>query len=108
MCFLYSRHWFDVANFNLTICPDADVLADRAAELIIEAARESIGQSGRFTLVLSGGSTPEKTYDRLAREENCDAIDWSRTYLFVGDERFVAADDPVSNLAMIRRSLVER
>jgi 6-phosphogluconolactonase len=97
-----------MANFNLTICPDANVLADRAAELIIEAARESIRQRGRFTLVLSGGSTPEKTYDCLAREENLAAIDWSKTFLFVGDERFVPPDDPASNFAMIRRSLIER
>lgn len=95
-------------NFDLTICPDADALATRAAALIVDAAREAISGRGRFTLVLSGGSTPENTYSQLARDENRSAIDWSRTFLFVGDERFVAADDAANNLAMIRRSLIER
>jgi 6-phosphogluconolactonase len=95
-------------NSKLAICPDADALAARAAELIIEAARKAIDERGRFTLVLSGGSTPEKTYAALARNENRGAIDWSRTFLFVGDERFVPADDPANNFAMITRSLIER
>jgi len=95
-------------NFDLTICPDADALATRAATLIVDASLEAIRERGRFAIVLSGGSTPEKTYDQLARPESRDAIDWSRTYLFVGDERFVAADDPSNNFAMIRRSLIER
>lgn len=95
-------------TINLTICPDGEALAARAAALIVDAEHEALRERGRFTLVLSGGSTPEKTYDCLARDENREAMDWSRTYLFVGDERFVPADDPVSNFAMIRRSLIER
>jgi 6-phosphogluconolactonase len=54
--------------------------------------------------VLSGGSTPEKTYRLLP--DGPPQLDWSRTYLFMGDERFVPADDPRSNVAMVRRSLL--
>lgn len=91
---------------NIDIGPDPDVLAASAADLVIRAARESIAARGRFTLVLAGGSTPEKMYALLARPERAADIDWSRVYLFFGDERFVPADDPASNFGMVRRSLL--
>jgi 6-phosphogluconolactonase len=96
-----------MSNLNLVICPDPEALAMRAAELIVDSAREAIERRGRFTLVLSGGSTPEKTYRRLADPEMAAAVDWSKTCLFFGDERFVPPDDPVSNFGMARRSLLE-
>jgi len=91
---------------TLIICPDADSLAARAAELIVESAREAIGQRGRFTFVLSGGSTPEKTYRHLASPKIASTVDWSKTFIFVGDERFVPFDNADSNFGMFRRSLL--
>jgi 6-phosphogluconolactonase len=35
-------------------------------------------------------------------------LDWERTYLFVGDERFVPPSDLRSNFGMARRSLIQR
>ncbi len=34
-------------------------------------------------------------------------MDWSSTYVFFGDERFVAHDDPRSNYLMARRALLD-
>jgi 6-phosphogluconolactonase len=96
-----------MSNVNVIICADPDALAVRGAELIVGSAREAIRQRGQFTLVLSGGSTPEKTYRQLAGSDTASAIDWSRTYLFLGDERFVPPDDPASNFGMVRRSLLD-
>jgi 6-phosphogluconolactonase len=93
-----------MARPEIVVCPDPDALAARAAEIVIHSAQEAIGQAGRFTLVLSGGSTPEKTYRLLP--SGPPQLDWSRAYLFMGDERFVPADDPRSNFAMVRRSLL--
>lgn len=93
-------------HFSLIICSDAEALAARAAEMIVAAAREAIAQRGRFTFVLSGGSTPEMTYQQLARPEAVSKIDWSRTFIFVGDERFVPYDNAASNFGMFQRSLL--
>jgi 6-phosphogluconolactonase len=93
---------------NVVICPDADQLAARAADRIIQAAGEAIRNRGRFTLALSGGSTPEKMYALLAQPERSAQLDWSRIYLFFGDERFVPHDDPRSNCHMATRSLLSR
>jgi 6-phosphogluconolactonase len=87
-------------------CKDADALAVRATDLIVQSAREAVGRRRRFTLVLTGGSTPEKTYRLLAQPEHSTAIDWSRTCLFFSDERFVPPDDNRSNFSMIKRILL--
>src|SRR6478672_12692654 len=67
---------------EIVVCPDAAALAAEAADRIVAAAREAISQSGRFTLVLSGGSTPARTYTLLAQSPRREQIDWSRAWLF--------------------------
>jgi 6-phosphogluconolactonase len=89
-----------------TICADANDLALCAARRIAAIARSSIAARGRFTLVLAGGSTPEKTYRLLGDEHQETDWDWSSTWLFLGDERFVPAEDERSNLSMIQRALL--
>ncbi|MCZ2343253.1 MAG: 6-phosphogluconolactonase [Bacteroidales bacterium] len=91
---------------TITIVPDADQVALRTAELITQTAIQAIQERGRFTLVLSGGSTPEKAYAILAEPRFADRIDWPRWELFFGDERFVPHDDPRSNAAMADRTLL--
>src|SRR5262245_23050815 len=57
-------------------------------------------------LALSGGSTPERAYTELAQPTNQARLDWSRTHLFFGDERFVPPDDPRSNFHLAKRTLL--
>jgi 6-phosphogluconolactonase len=94
--------------FELVVCLDADRLAAEAAARIVRSAEEAVRARGRFTLALSGGSTPEKTYALLADPQHAKRIDWSKAYLFFGDERFVPHDDPRSNCHMARRALLSR
>ena len=93
---------------KITICTDATALALNAAQLISLAAKQSISARGKFTLVLAGGSTPEKTYELLGNVDKQTDVDWQSTYLFFGDERFVPHDDPRSNFGMARRTLTSR
>ncbi len=57
-----------------------------------------------LTIGLAGGSTPEATYALLAERP----IDWNKTTLWLGDERWVAADHPDANTGMVRRTLGDR
>jgi ribulose-phosphate 3-epimerase len=93
---------------NVIVLEDADRLAQSAAELIVRTGREAIDQRGRFLLVLAGGSTPEKAYALLAEPQRASALDWTRTYVFFGDERLLPPDDPRSNFGMARRALLDR
>jgi 6-phosphogluconolactonase len=92
---------------TVEVVPSADALAGRAAELFVSLAQDAISRRGRFTVALSGGSTPEKMYKLLAEPERSARIDWSRCHLFFGDERHVPADDPRSNQGMARRALLD-
>ena len=82
---------------------DAEALAVAAAELVAEVIGQAIGDRGEASIVLAGGSTPDKTYRRLAVVP----IDWRQVWIFWSDERCVGADDPGSNYAMARSSLLD-
>ncbi|HTQ38995.1 MAG TPA: 6-phosphogluconolactonase [Pirellulales bacterium] len=92
---------------EIVICSDAAALAADAADRIVAAAHTAIAQRGRFTLVLSGGSTPERTYRLLAQNPRRQQIDWTHTWLFFGDERCVPHDDPRSNYHLAAESLLK-
>jgi 6-phosphogluconolactonase len=91
---------------TLTIAQDAEDLAARAAGRFLQVARDAITRDGRFCVALAGGSTPEKLYTLLAQPEYAAQLDWSRSFFFLGDERFVPLDDPRSNFALIQRTLL--
>ena len=84
-----------------------DALSEASAAEIVTAARESVRARGRFTLALAGGSTPKRTYELLATRHR-DDIDWARSIIVFGDERFVPPDDQRSNYRMAREALLDR
>ncbi len=88
------------------ILPTNMALAERAAELIYDAAREAIAARGRFILALTGGSSPRQTYELLARATP-EQMDWAKVFIFLGDERFVPYDDENSNFGMCRKLLLD-
>jgi 6-phosphogluconolactonase len=86
---------------------DLQALSAAAAAEIVAIAKRAIDQRGRFTLALAGGSTPKRTYEILATRRR-DDIDWTRTTIVFGDERYVPPDDPLSNYKMAREALIDR
>lgn len=56
------------------------------------------------TIALSGGSTPRPVYEALATQKN---LPWSQIIFFQTDERYVPANDPNSNRAMIQQTLLQ-
>jgi 6-phosphogluconolactonase len=91
-----------------TIEPDPSAVANRVAQIIAEAARAAIGTRGKFTLALTGGSSPLGLYDRLAGGDFRDRLDWGRVHWFWGDERAVAPDDPRSNYGVANQRLLQK
>ncbi len=79
-------------------------LVERAADLFIQSAAQSVQARGYFSVALSGGSTPRALYERLAEAE----ISWQNIHLFWGDERCVLPDHPDSNYRMTAESLLSR
>ncbi len=87
---------------ELVRVPDRAALARNAAERLVQIARRAIQETGRFSVALSGGSTPRELYALLATPEFADQVDWKRVHVFWGDERAVPPDSPDSNYRMAR------
>jgi 6-phosphogluconolactonase len=92
----------------IQIFPNPDALADAVARHIVDCAGEAISTAGRFTVALSGGSTPRAAYSRLATRDLSSQLDWQRTHVLWGDERGVPPDDPRSNYRMANEALLDR
>ena len=83
-------------------------VAHAAAERFVSLAEKRIAASRRFSVALSGGSTPRQVYELLASNKYRDQIEWSRTHIFFGDERCVSANDPASNYRMAYETMISR
>lgn len=82
-----------------------DDVAGEFSERVVEAFLNRPGDG--FSLVLSGGGTARRCYERLA-EDGADQIDWWQVDVFWGDERCVPPGDPDSNERLGREALLER
>jgi 6-phosphogluconolactonase len=83
----------------------AETLAQGVAEWLCALAQAS---NGNFAVCLSGGSTPQRLYERLATLGIASRFPWRRAHWFWGDERFVPHDHPDSNYRMARVALLSR
>lgn len=95
------------ANREVRVFDDLGALSEAAASEIAAIAHAATAERGRFSIALSGGNTPRRTYELLA-ERYRDAIDWVRTDVIFGDERYVPPEDARSNYKMAREALLER
>src|SRR5262245_46432403 len=92
----------------IRVLPDPAALAEAAARLVVEGAHSAIDARGRFSLALSGGSTPRDLHLRLASSPLREQVDWSGVHIFFGDERCVPPDDAQSNYRMADETLLSR
>lgn len=83
------------------------ILAEKFAEELVAAINGSAAEKKRFTIALSGGSTPELLFSLLGNHFP-NSADWDYAHFFWGDERCVAADNSESNYGMARRKLFDR
>jgi 6-phosphogluconolactonase len=91
------------------IYADPEALAQHAADWLLAWASATTAKEGaRFSVCLSGGSTPKRLYELLATSPRRDAFPWQRTHWFWGDERFVPPDDTSSNYRMVREAMLDR
>lgn len=88
---------------QFSVFPDPYLLVEHAAQLFVQQA---VAARGRFSVALSGGSTPRALYERLASAEFSGRIPWQDVHLFWGDERCVLPDHADSNYRMVAESLL--
>lgn len=95
---------------NFQIFKDAKELARGAARYFVAKSNEAMAENGRFTVALSGGSTPKLLYELLAdpKEPFRNQTQWDKIDFFWSDERHVPPDHPESNYRMAHEALLSR
>jgi 6-phosphogluconolactonase len=82
-------------------------LFQAAAEEVVRAANQAVAQRGRFTIALSGGSTPKNLYTLLATNART-SLPWDRMNFFWSDERHVPPEDQESNYRMAEEAMLSK
>ena len=88
----------------LNIYNTADEVLTALAEYFVIIGSEAITKNGKFSVALSGGSSPKKLYELLADSYH-DQLNWEKVYFFFGDERNVPQNDKDSNYLMAKNAL---
>lgn len=93
---------------NVQVCRDPQAVYEEAAALFARLTDEAVGARGRFTVALSGGSTPKGVHTVLSGDTYRTHIPWAQVQLFWGDERCVPPTHPDSNYHMAEETLLSR
>jgi len=80
-------------------------MAKAAADRIVARI---IANSQRVAICLAGGSSPKQLFELLATDAYRSKIPWDRVHWFIGDERFVPADNPFNNMSMARNAFLDQ
>ncbi len=89
----------------LRIVENPAELAYEGAKLFIDASEQAIEIQGRFSVALSGGSTPQKLFQHLSAAYR-KKIAWDKVHLFWSDERCVPRDHELSNFRLAYDELI--
>ena len=83
-------------------------LSRKAAEIFVDISRACIISKGKFTVAVSGGSTPRRLYALLSSDSYREKIDWSHVYFFWVDERCVPKEHEDSNYGLVFKMLLSK
>lgn len=95
---------FNLPNAQTIFIHDnLDDLSLAVAQRVAAAAAQAIAARGVFHLVLAGGETPRRCYEKLRSL----AIDWAHVQIYFGDERCLPRGDAQRNDTMVHDTLLE-
>jgi 6-phosphogluconolactonase len=81
---------------------DTDAVARALAGDIAARLTRALAARGQASLLVSGGHSPAQLFDALSMRE----LDWSRVFIALADERWVAPYEPGSNERLVRERLL--
>jgi 6-phosphogluconolactonase len=90
---------------EIIVVGDGKAIAETAAQRLIKRLNDA---KDRAAVCLTGGSSPEGLYRLLADEPWRSKVPWDRVHWFMGDDRFVPENDPLSNMGMARRLFLDK
>lgn len=98
------------AGPKIEIVESVEALTRRAAEEFVNCAEASVRARDRFTVALSGGSTPRSLFQLLVDSGSPfrTRVPWEKCHFFWGDERHVPPDHPDNNYRMAREAMFSK
>lgn len=78
-----------------------------SARFFVRTAKDAVQRQGRFSVALTGGSSPKILYQLLASEPFRSQVPWEQTHIFWGDERSVPHHDEQNNALMSHQLLLD-
>ena len=93
---------------RILVCQTPEDLFEAAAQFVVQSLTFQPDSGKTYSIALSGGSTPQRLFVRLAAEPYRSQVDWSSIRIFWGDEREVPPDHSESNFRMAKESLLNR
>jgi 6-phosphogluconolactonase len=94
------------SGIHVRVFRDLASLSRAAAGRFLDVLRECVPALGRFSVALSGGSTPRPFYSLLASDPYRNKVDWTKVHVFWADERCVPPDDRESNYRLVFETLL--
>jgi 6-phosphogluconolactonase len=91
----------------IEVFPETASVGEGGAELFLSGARRAILERGRFTVALSGGSSPIPLFRSLAEKAPFSGIHWEKAQIFWVDERCVPPDHGESNYRLARELFLD-
>ena len=91
----------------IQIFDDLEDLSQAAARYIFDLSIKSVEKYHDFSLALSGGETPRRTYEILSEPVFYRQMPWKNTHVFWGDERCLPPGDQQRNETMARNALLD-
>jgi 6-phosphogluconolactonase len=92
----------------IQILPDVAAIAQRAANIFVDAAQQAVRDRGVFRVAMAGGSTPKTLYALLVSEPFRSQLPFDKMHLFFGDDRHVPPDHPDSNYRMVTENFTSK
>lgn len=86
------------ARPRLEVVAGPNDVSAAAAQIIAARLGEAVRERGTAHWCTTGGSSAPGIYRALRAAPLRDALDWSRVHTWWGDDRFVPAGDPLSNV----------
>jgi 6-phosphogluconolactonase len=89
---------------QIIVSDNPEALAETAARRLLHRVAQA---AAHIAICLTGGTSPAGLYRLLATQAYRSQVPWERMHWFVGDDRFVPPEDPLSNMGMARRLFLD-
>lgn len=92
---------------GVSVAADEEDAQERLGRDLLVSARQAVSRRGVFHLALSGGGTPMPFYRRLMIDPLFREMPWTRTHIWIVDERRAPFDSDKNNYKHINELVIE-